>query len=237
MATREPMVIHQATSVQARATCGPTAATAIRYLVHQVPGPSHKISYRQLPSRRQGSLPHMQASLSIRLHRAHTYRQECQASLPGPVNTPSIPGAPRSATAPPAAAHECLVHQVPSPCTRQDPCRIPAEPSACTAARRHHNQWPAAAADHLSRRRLTSLLLCALVLSPTLSSARADTHTRSMHGHMHNANTLLSRILPVVSLHTSCCTQDSADDSQAEPRPCKEGTWCTRFSDVYSDTW
>ena len=33
MATREPMVIHRATSVQARARCGPTAAAAIGYLV------------------------------------------------------------------------------------------------------------------------------------------------------------------------------------------------------------
>ena len=36
MATREPMVIHRATSVQARARCGPTAAAAIGYLVEQV---------------------------------------------------------------------------------------------------------------------------------------------------------------------------------------------------------
>ena len=37
---------------------------------------------------------------------------------------------------------------------------------------------------------------------------------------LHNAATLLSRILLVMTLHTSCCTQDSADNSQAEACPC-----------------
>ena len=126
MATREPMMIHQATSVQARARCGPTAAAAIRYLVHQVPGPSHKIPYRQLPSRRQGSLPHMQASLSTGLHRTHKYRQDCQASLPGPIITPFLPGAP--SLGPPAAGPSTW-------CTRYHLHalgRPPAEPSAAS---------------------------------------------------------------------------------------------------------
>ena len=102
MASGKLMLIHQATAVQARVTGGATAvAAAVGYLVHQVLSLSHNVSYRQPLSRRGGSPPHMQAGLTVRPHRTHKYRQERQASLPNPVNTPFLPGAP--SIGPPAA--------------------------------------------------------------------------------------------------------------------------------------